>query len=359
MKNCLEILLENNPREMSGSATSSSYDYQKNWGILLLIEKHKAEDNYLVFFDYHEDIIFFDSPNDPKICVCFQIKRKNKNTWTLASLIKQNTNKKTGNKSSILGKLAINKILFKDYVQKLCFVSNVIFNVKLENGGNSSDKNSICLFDLSETEKKQFLQKLDHEYKGDSQELLKLIYLEKSALPYDNSDTYVKGALSEFLESLDSTRNFNIGLIYKTLFDEIRRKTGYSYILNQFEDIQNKSISRIQFDEILSSLIQKDEYNLVITQAEKQLQAESVDFAELRKYRLASKNIEVKLMNKNDTIIELIEKEASEFCQNPEISRKLSDNLSEFYNLIIRKYPKYSILDRHEVGILLLREMYE
>lgn len=64
------------PREKAGPTSSSRFDYQKDWSICKLIESHNNANDYVIIFDWHDDLIIMDSENNPTKVSFYQIKGK-------------------------------------------------------------------------------------------------------------------------------------------------------------------------------------------------------------------------------------------------------------------------------------------
>lgn len=85
----VEKLKKIKPRENSGSISSNRFDYQKNWAICKLIELSKQSD-FLLAFEFYEDIIVFDSSTVPNIIDFYQVKTKNKGKQSISTLVRKN-----------------------------------------------------------------------------------------------------------------------------------------------------------------------------------------------------------------------------------------------------------------------------
>ena len=148
------------PREKAGSISGSRIEYQKDWSICKLIECHTTTSDYVIIFDWHEDLIVMDSEHSPQKVAFFQIKGKKSGNWTIGSLIKSETGKDGKLLLSIIGKLYDCKTKFDLETTSLNFVSNARFNVDLENKLSSLAKDNICIIELSQSEKDALKKKL-------------------------------------------------------------------------------------------------------------------------------------------------------------------------------------------------------
>ena len=108
---------------------SNRFDFQKNWAICKLIELSNLNEDFVLAFEFHEDIIVFDSSENPNFIDFYQIKTKNSGKFNLSALLKKQL-QKNGNGNSILGKLFNNKLNFEEETKSLNLVSNTFFSFK-------------------------------------------------------------------------------------------------------------------------------------------------------------------------------------------------------------------------------------
>ena len=89
MDKIIQELVNKHPREIAGSTTSSRFDFQKDWGIALLLEKYNSINDYTIIFDYHEDTICIDKDTNDSTVSFFQIKAKKQGNWSISLLTKK------------------------------------------------------------------------------------------------------------------------------------------------------------------------------------------------------------------------------------------------------------------------------
>lgn len=75
-------------RERAGPRTADRFEYQLHWALCHLLGLHESGQDYLITFDYHDDILVFDSESDPQNVAFIQVKTKDGKHWTLNDLIK-------------------------------------------------------------------------------------------------------------------------------------------------------------------------------------------------------------------------------------------------------------------------------
>jgi hypothetical protein len=357
MNSCFDNLLNTPPREYAGSSTSASYDFQKDWAITLLLRSHDEDDDYLIFFDYHEDLIKFDSSTDPQQIYCYQVKKCDGN-WTISKLTQQKTNKTTGEKSSILSKLLQNKKIFNHQINRMYFISNGLFNVKLENDESSSNRKSICFTELTEEERKKTLKCMESFDENELGAILNQIYLERTNVPYPGSDTYVRGALSQFIEARFPDTRYSINPIYITLFDEVKRRTAHAYRLENREDFNKKSITKQEFNTIIHTMISIQDYvSIFDNQVLNRLNSEKVSIVDIRLYQSAIKTIQVKLSDKTNLYYHAILEELKKYLES-DFPESLVTGAQNFHSYLVAKDSKYNLVDSNEIKSLYMVKVY-
>ncbi len=118
----LDDLTAKPQREIAGSDSSLRFDYQKDWAFSRMLDFHISGQDYLVAFEFHDDVVFLDSELTPKEVEFCQVKTQKK-----AEIRKLSTflTAKTGS-NSIIGKLCKNiDGICKGRSIKLILVSNM------------------------------------------------------------------------------------------------------------------------------------------------------------------------------------------------------------------------------------------
>jgi hypothetical protein len=81
-------LLTRPQRETAGSDTSSRFDYQKDWVFCQMLRRHMEGADYLVAFEFHDDVVFLERNISSGSAEFFQVKTsKSAKPCKLASLI--------------------------------------------------------------------------------------------------------------------------------------------------------------------------------------------------------------------------------------------------------------------------------
>lgn len=117
-------------REKAGATTFAKYLYQYHWALCRILDAHKNFNDYVVFVELHEDVIFSDSMDEANANFEFnQIKNIQSSPLKHKLLIK--TTKK--NKNSILGKMLLSTVgkPFFDKINQYQLVASSGFDLPL------------------------------------------------------------------------------------------------------------------------------------------------------------------------------------------------------------------------------------
>lgn len=231
----IDTLVSKPQRETAGSDTASRFDYQKNWAFCQMIKRHIAGSNYLVAFEFHDDVVFLSDESDPDAVEFCQVKTsKTPKAKTVGSLVKR-----VSDKSSILGKMCENfEGICAEYNLKVILVSNVVFNF------SSAD---ICAADIEEKYRKQIVDKLSVEFPSLNQSHLEKMHFMVSGVSLDTMTSYLQGEVSNlFCHVLGENHGVNIRSWIRLVQSEITRKNNYdSSTVKSVDDlIDNKCVSK-------------------------------------------------------------------------------------------------------------------
>jgi len=291
-------------RESSGSRSANRFDYQKNWSLCELLDLHTNNEDYLMVFEHHDDVVVFDSQTNPSSAVFYQVKTKKPGNWTVGSLTKS---KSEDSSQSILGKLYSNYLHFPDNAKKLIFTSNHGLSAKLKSGEKAIDLGVVSFSVLADKDKEKIHQSVEPE-EQDYCDIFGLdkIFVEKNDLRVSDHTAITKGKLVEFFENLHPNSQVHISLVYKTFFDEIRRKTNYEETITQPSELySHKSIGRSNFEGMINTVLQQRNDNELWADANHVLTSEHNSFMEIKILRSNWQQYIVDRMNvENDLHIE-------------------------------------------------------
>ncbi|MCV9948655.1 DUF4297 domain-containing protein [Paenibacillus sp. BT-177] len=356
-----DLVVQKKPRESSGSRSANRFDFQKDWAILKLFELHQYKDDYLLVLDYHDDVMVLDSEYSPQTAAFYQLKTKDNGIWKLNEIINSKKGKK-GPLPSIIGKLYGCKLTFPNNTLSLTLVSNACFEISLQShAGNSTDKKSICFTDIEQKDLGKIITaiKTEHALK-DEPDFVEITFLEVTDLNIKDRETYMKGKLHEFLESMNPKNGkFRLSLIYNAIFGEVKRKNDYEWSVSNFDDVKKyKGISRSQFQDMLSHFDIDNEFEQTWEEISNRLNVERVDFKTILKLKNAWKELEVVLMDAVNEYFQsqqLVIKEILNEKEQQPFSFLYQELVKSVYAEYMQREPK-SILDEHMIKATILME---
>ena len=351
-------------RERSGSIASNRFDYQKDWSICKLLEIHESGKSYVLIFEHDEDLIILDSENNPKKIDFFQIKTKDSGEWKVGDLVKS---KKKDTGLSFIGKLYSNKIKYGSQTGSLNFVSNAKFNIELKKGGNSLKHVEICIVECSEKEIKKISTKLKKEYSLKNDPESQLIFLKFTDLSLHDSGTHTTGKISKFLSKLNPEKKYQPDLIYRMIFDEIKRKSDYEHECKTIDELkQNKSIGKKEFTEIINVIGStekdknfEDNWNLI----QQRLNQEKEDIKVISKIKSAWIRYETKIFDYSDNthkeLCSCLEKLVLKFNGKVESLKDFLDNILKQYKATAFNKNHQKVYDDEYIKVITLVKYYE
>lgn len=132
-------ILNAEERETIGIDTQLRFNYQTDWAIVYLLEKIYKNEEFVIFMEYHEDVICSNSiVFDENIEFEFYQLKTTKKNFTLENICKYEVDTKS---NSVLGKmiLSVNNKIFRKNVKKLCLLStsDINFSKNIKNLGES------------------------------------------------------------------------------------------------------------------------------------------------------------------------------------------------------------------------------
>lgn len=346
-------LIQIKPRETSGSKTSNRFDFQKNWAICKLIELHKKAEDYIVIFEYHDDVLILNSAQNPDKISFYQIKSKKSGAWTINSLIKKDEI------NSILGNLYLNKINFDSETESLNLVSNANFKVNM-NGG-SYTKENVCCNDLDDKEKEKVNNALKNEHElSESPNFQEITYFHNADLDIDHHDEITQGRLAQLIELLFPNVNYRAISFHKSLIGEIRRKSNYEKEVNSFDElISKKAISKRDFDVILDTIKSSNNTKTSSETIESYLDRSTVPFHFLRKFQDNWRRVQVEKIDNNisfERIYSKINKVVSGLSEN-DLGSPLWDCVNYVHSKLKQSRSTQHLYDENFVKTIIIEQL--
>jgi len=233
-KTLLEEMLKKPQRETAGADTNLRFDYQKNWAFCEMIKKHLNGADYLVAFEYHDDVVFMEPNEEPQNVDFCQVKTKKPSSSITLGFYLARRAAKEGKKPSILGKMYENfDGIGAGHKVKTILVSNVPFSFC---GSNS------CATDLKESDVKKIKEKLSDELSDFDEERLNNVYFLATGVSLGAMQSYLMGEVSElFKMELGEGHGVNMHAWTRLVQDEINRKNNIdSETIISTDDLKSK-----------------------------------------------------------------------------------------------------------------------
>lgn len=297
-----QTFAEAEPREISGSRSSNRYDYQKSWALCQLLSLHSSGCDFLMILDYHEDVVVFNLGTNPASADFYQIKSKRSGNWTINALTVP-FGDSVG--SSIFGKLFSNYILFPEFSNSLVFVSNQGLSATLKDGKKALDCESVSFSQFCDADKEKIRMRVE----GATAKLCEIFGLSKlsvskTELGIGDHPAHTKGKLVEFCEDHFPSEEISVSLAYKTISDEIQRKTNCEGKFESTEELYSKKgISRADFESMLAIFVQNCSVELLWSDAHQILTAENYTFSEILRIRESWTKYIISRMNVSDELL--------------------------------------------------------
>ena len=200
-----------------------------------MIRKHIDGDDYLVAFEYHDDVVFLAPSATPTVAEFCQVKTSSSaNPRKLSSL----TSRPKG-KDSILAKMISN-------FEGVCVSQDVHIILVSNNAFEFSDKD-LCANEIDERFRKKLLEKLTEEIPGFDPKTIERIHFKVTGVSLDAMRSYLNGeAMELFCAKFGDDHGLNVRTWIRLIQGEIARKNNYpsDQITTADELIKRKCINQ-------------------------------------------------------------------------------------------------------------------
>jgi hypothetical protein len=203
-------------REVAGSDSASRFDYQKDWAFCRMIRKHIDGEDYLVAFEFHDDVVFLEPSGAPTIVEFCQVKTSSSaSARTLGTLTAR-----PKKKDSILKKMVSN-------FDGICAGHDIRVILVSNNAFNFSDKD-ICAKDLDQKYLTKLVEKLKDEIPGFDTARLEKLHFKVTGIPLEAMRSFLNGEAQDlFCEKFGEDHGLNIRTWIRLVQSEITRKNNY------------------------------------------------------------------------------------------------------------------------------------
>ena len=228
----LNTVLSCNLREQAGANSYDRFEYQVHWIVYHMIQEFKKGKEFLVFCEFHDDMVKSNCIKNPECLEFYQIKTsETKKEWKLKELFK--ADKKS---HSFLGFIFYNFKKFNSECSKCHFVSNIDPNESIrqwqsiiEDGKLLKDEDNALYEEIKTLLKKEYKKEDDNIFDEVFDRFIQNTYIYYGELPLKK---YEKIVLAEFMDLL-SDKNIYVSSSNKILKDII-------------QNVRNKSKTKIK-----------------------------------------------------------------------------------------------------------------
>jgi len=262
--NLLDKLIQT-PVRLDDNPTDLQYDFQKDWGIYKMINLYLDNKDFIMCFEFHDDIIILNKEKEPDKIDFYQVKSRKRPIDMTFLTQKKGT-------SSIISKLIEHKIKFPKFTNSLNIISDSIY--KFRKSSNEKERldyltdEVIRCSSLISTEINRINEVLKRDLECDNipsyKEITYFISLPFKAI---GSSSHVKGIIGDLLKN--KGWDYNANKLYDMFFGEVRIKTQNSpreiHDINDF--LSKKAITASDFHNKIEKAITIDKTDKNIKEA--------------------------------------------------------------------------------------------
>lgn len=244
-------IIETIPDDNSGSSTSNRFGYQKNWAMMKMLELEMKGCNYMIVFDYHEDIMVIDSLADAPQIDFFQVKSKRGQYWLMSELY----NAKNDEKISILAKLLQHSIDFTR-TRDFYFVTNTFFNSTQYTKGEDFQPSKIPFSKFKVDIRKKTKELINIETDGKLEESVwDHFFVSQEQLSVNNYKSELIYQIQQFIDQKIPLADIKSETMYQSLYSEIEARQNYEDLITDANILTTrKSLRHEDFNKFIMKL---------------------------------------------------------------------------------------------------------
>lgn len=244
-------------REKAGAQTFEKYQYQYHWALCRILGAHETDEDYVVFIELHEDVVFATSTDESVASFEFnQIKNISSASWNTKklTLVSKATAKKVTN--SILGKMlqGVRGKPFIDKLNSLDLVATCGFDLPPKTDGLKLS--IITIGDLHEDCLKDIQTAIDKEL--GSYPIPKILRFITPDIPSSGFQHFTIGKISNLVDLKAQGAMCNASTIYRVLIDDLYRKGTVAFDFADWNTlVKNKGTTHGDVERVISSYTEK------------------------------------------------------------------------------------------------------
>jgi hypothetical protein len=348
--------------DRAGARTQARYTYQANWALWAILDRLRTSGDFAFVFEHQDDVLVFDSPSAPQSVDAFQVKTSAKSRPTRATLLRRKKLKRDPTHAlSILGKLFRTKLKYQSMSRKLAVVSNLPFQVNLQDEARSPEHiEEISFEELAQADRKAIRVQLKEEHALDAEpDLDGCIVLMRARLTLPNHRNDALAKLVEVVEEKYPTTKFRPTPLYAALMEEIRRKSEDETDYQLPSDlIKNKGLARADVElRLRHALLSQDVDFAMIRQT---LAVEGVPATKIQRLAVSWARYELDRSDRTNVIREILRRRVEKELRNLENEDlTLTDLVSRIGNELVRTETVPIEVSKEYLTAMILREFYE
>lgn len=244
-------------RETAGAQTFEKYQYQYHWALCRILGAHETDNDYAVFIELHEDVVFASSTDESVANFEFnQIKNVSSHPWSAKKLtsVSKATTKKV--KNSILGKMlqGIRDKPFADKLNSLDLVATCGFNLPPKTEGlklsiiTIGDLHDDCLKDIQVAINKEL----------GTYPIPETLRFITPDIPASGFRNFTIGKISNLVDLKAPGAMCNATTIYRVLIDDLYRKGTVAFDFTDWNNlVKIKGTTHGDVEQVFSSYSEK------------------------------------------------------------------------------------------------------
>lgn len=301
----LDILNDSQIKERGGRHGGKGHEFQRYWALCHLLQVDVEREDYVLLMEFIEDVAVLNGEKIPDQMELFQVKKKegNSNKWTKNALAKP---PKEGR--SILAKLHESRLIAKNNIAVIAFVSNAPIELKLTSGddpkvlseffGNQLDVSLIAEL------RRSVATELSCEEESIDLGNVKFI---RTSLAIDDLENHAIGRVATFLAAKFPDQAARADVLCKAIYSEIKVKSTSTEGAATFAELKRiRGISKSQFSAMLSLTLSRKSDHDIIEVFLADLLRENVSYIQRKAIKLAARQFIVEKAGKGQSLLSLL-----------------------------------------------------
>ena len=221
-----------------------------------MLRLHQEKPDYLVVLDYHDDVVVFDSSQEPEAVEFYQVKTKKPGYWSLDNLLER----AKGSALSIVGKMYAHRLAFGHEVRQMQFISNALYSLEKASakGSKTQKVEAFTAKDLCQEALHRLSASLQEEHKLEYCPIADLrLSFATTPLSVTEHVTHAKGRFTEFLEQKCGLIHISTSHAFKCLIEELRKRCNCEDGITSISELaQKKGMTKKEFEQRINTISQ-------------------------------------------------------------------------------------------------------